>query len=204
MANPDGRNPQRQANSRKRVANRAAKAGPKRPIGGGGTGNPNSLANLRNAPAAPTGNARAVRHGGYAALPLTQLQGEAREIYEWLAAAAPLRDEIGELPAADEAAVEVAARALKRWRAVWMWCESFGRLDEKTGAEKPAARYELACEASLNRALTVLGLTPEARLKMGVDLVRGVPDLATAMSHRDPAERDRLMRQAGLIEEEAE
>ena len=40
------------------------------------------------------------------------------EIYRALSDSAPVRDENGGLPVADEATVEVAARALKRWRKV--------------------------------------------------------------------------------------
>ena len=47
-------------------------------------------------------------------------------------------------------------------------------------------------------------MTPAARARLGLDLARTV-DAATAMSHPDPVERERLMAEAGLTgEEEAE
>jgi hypothetical protein len=141
------------------------------------------LANLRRGgPPPEPGNRRALRHGAFATIPRDQLGEELREIYEALAASAPLRGEDGGLPVADEAAVEVAARALKRWRAVWLWCETFGRFEERTGARKPAADYELDCERALARALGVLGLDPTSRSKLGLDLARGEATLAELMA----------------------
>ena len=45
---------------------RTRKPGNGKPVGGGGARHPNSLSNLVNAPAAPAGNTRTMRHGGYA------------------------------------------------------------------------------------------------------------------------------------------
>ncbi len=175
----------------------------RRPMGGGGARNPNSLANLRRGgapPAPPGGHPAVVKHGAFRTIPRDQLDAEIEAIYRALADSAPVRDSDGGLPKADEAAVEVAARALKRWRGVVAWCETFGRFEEHTGAMKPAAEYELQTERALKAALADLGLDPTARAKLGLDLIRGV-DLATAMSHPDPEVRARLLSEAGLDEE---
>lgn len=143
------------------------------------------LANLSPAPAAPAGNRRAVKHGAYATLTAEAIADEVRELYDVLADSAPLRDREGGLPVADEAAVEVAARALHRYRKVAAWCDMYGRLDEKTGDPKGAAVYEGQCEARLERALDALGLNPRSRAKLGLDLAGAAekaPDLARALA----------------------
>jgi transcriptional regulator with XRE-family HTH domain len=110
---------------------------------------------------------------------------------EALVASVPIRDERGELPVADEAAVEIAARALKRWREVSTWCDAYGRLDERTGAIKDAADYELWCERRLHEALDVLGLSPTARAKLGLDLARASQfDLARHWAEDGDAEEE--------------
>jgi hypothetical protein len=76
-------------------------------------------------------------------------------------------------------AVEVAARALKRYRSVSGWCDLHGRLDDK-GEVKQAARYEVTAENQLHRALDSLGMSPMARSKPGLNIARtaGAFDLA--------------------------
>lgn len=161
---------------------------PTKPIGGGGAGHPNSLANLRRPTPAPAGNRRALRHGAFATLPRDQLDEEIAQIYRALADSVPVRDADGDLPVADEAAVEMAARALKRWRQVSLWCDTYGRFDERRGDAKPAATYELQCERRLHEALDVLGLNPTARAKLGLDLARASSfDLARHWQEEDDA-----------------
>ena len=144
------------------------------------------LANLRAAPPAPIGNARTVKHAALATAATMDVSAEVRAIFDALADAAPIRDHSGGLPAADEAAVEIAALALKRWRSVNTWCELHGRFEEKTGAEKPAARYELDAERALHKALDVLGMNPTSRMKLGLDVARAQSlDLARAWQVED-------------------
>src|SRR4051794_33161696 len=89
------------------------------------------LANLRpNARPAPVGNQHRLKHGAFRTIPHEQLGTEIRELCEALRDSAPMRAADGSLPAADEAAVEVAARALKRWREVSTWCDLHGRFGE--------------------------------------------------------------------------
>jgi hypothetical protein len=145
----------------------------------------NQLANLRRGGTAVEGNGHAVKHGAYATLTADAIADEVRELYDVLADSAPLRDGVGNLPVADEAAVEVAARALHRYRKIAAWCDLYGRLDEKTGEPKGAAKYENECEARLERALDALGLNPRSRAKLGLDLAGAAekaPDLARALA----------------------
>jgi hypothetical protein len=144
------------------------------------------LANLvPGARTAPPGNRRALKHGAHATLSAEAIADEVRELYDVLADSAPLRDRVGNLPVADEAAVEVAARALHRYRKIATWLDLHGRLDEKTGEPKGAARYEVECERALERSLDALGLNPRSRAKLGLDLADAAgkaPDLARALA----------------------
>lgn len=150
----------------------------RRPIGGGGAGNPASLANLkRGEQPAPTGNRRALRHGGYSEALVADVSAEVRELMDALGDAAPVRDPDGSLPAADVVAVERAARLLRRYRKLEAWLDLYGELDERTGEVKPAARLAGEVGTSLDRALDALGMTPTSRGKLGLDLARTV-DLA--------------------------
>lgn len=130
------------------------------------------LANLRpGAGAWKPGDAPALKHGlrSRRPLPVDQLSAEVAEIVGALADAAPVRDGDGNLPAADEAAIERAARALHRARKASEWADATGRYDEK-GNVKPIARHELECERELGTALDVLGMTPRSRARLGVDI----------------------------------
>lgn len=111
------------------------------------------------------GEAPALKHGlrSRRPLPLAQISAEVAEITAALADAAPVRDVDGNLPAADEAAMDRAARALHRSRKASEWADNTGRYDEK-GNVNPIARHELDCE--LGTALAALGMTPESRFKL--------------------------------------
>ena len=63
---------------------------------------------------APIGNSRALKYGGRSVVAMTPTDDDLLEIIDAIAATAPVRDQDGRLPATDEAAVEIAARALKR------------------------------------------------------------------------------------------
>jgi hypothetical protein len=157
--------------------------------GGGGARNPRSLANLkRQGPAAPIGNAYRMTHGARSELLVANVEDEVRELMDALADAAPVRDQAGGLPVHDVVAVEQAARALRRWRHISQWCDTFGRLTEQ-GEVKPASRYELEAERALHRALSVLGMNPDARVRLGLNLARAAEfDLAAYWAQSDPIE----------------
>ena len=91
------------------------------------------LQNLRPAPPAPIGNSRRLLHGGRSERLVADVEVEVREMMDALGDAAPVRDPDGGLPAADVVAVEVGARALKRWRHLSAYNDLHGRIHEKTG-----------------------------------------------------------------------
>ena len=98
------------------------------------------LANLRRGETvAPLGHTRSLKHGARSTLAMTPNDRDLAEIIDALTATAPVRDPDGGLPAVDEAAVEIAARALKRYRSVSTWCDLHGRVKDN-GEEQPAAR----------------------------------------------------------------
>jgi hypothetical protein len=121
------------------------------------------------------------------------------EVRAALAASAPVRDQAGDLPAADEATVELAARAVCRVRRVDAWCDLHGYLDERTGDVKPAVRYLEEATRTANRLLGSLGMNPRERAKLGLTLQRSI-DLASAMAEPDSDRRAELLAEAGIVE----
>jgi hypothetical protein len=148
------------------------------------------LANLkRGESGTPKGQpSTRLTHGGRSVLLFRDVSEEVAELMEALGAAVPVRDADGSVPAADMAAIEYAARALKRYRHLSAWCDAHGRLEEKTGNVKPAANYELQAERSLVAALEALGMTPASRAKLGLDLARSA-DLAMEWAAEHERER---------------
>jgi hypothetical protein len=151
------------------------------------------LANLRPAPPAPEGNRRRLRHGGYAEVARDRLEGKVREMCDALGADAPLRDADGELPAADHAAMMVAATAMCRLEDVTAHLATTGFLDQRTGEPRMAV---LDLERRLRRdaldALERFGMTPASRAALGLDLARTV-DVAQVLSEPDPERRRRMV-----------
>lgn len=130
-------------------------------------------------PAAPAGNGRGVTHGAYARVADSRLEAKAREVFGALVEDAPLRDPDGSLPAADGAAVRLAAEALCR-------LDSVGEYLARRGIENDAGELRLTAleaEGRLRREaadhLDALGMSPRSRAKLGVDVARAQPmDLA--------------------------
>jgi hypothetical protein len=158
---------------------------PRKPIGGGGSRNPNSLRNLRPYKGADVGNSLALKHGFASRLLVQDVAAEVAELASLLAEAAPVKDADGSAPLADTTAIEVAAVALKRWRSVHSWCDLHGRLTDK-GEVKPAAHYELEGERALHRCLDVLGMNPASRSRLGLNIARAQSfDLARTWAEED-------------------
>jgi hypothetical protein len=135
------------------------------------------LANLRpGAAVAGPGNRRALRHGGYAAVAVERLEAKARQVYEALAADAPLRDPDGGLPAADAAAVTLLARCLVRLESVGEYLDRRG-WEREDGDVRPALELEAKLRREAADHLDALGMTPRSRAKLGLDVARGF-DLA--------------------------
>jgi hypothetical protein len=153
------------------------------PVGGGGARHPNSLANLRSVPPPPPpGNTRTLRHGGYATIAAATLEAKALEVYDALAADAPLRAVDGGLPRHDSVQVRLLADVLCRLDSVGRW------LDGRWATPEAAPVLEL--ESRLRREaadyLDALGMTPRSRAKLGLDVLRaGHFDLAQHLSQED-------------------
>lgn len=139
------------------------------------------LANLRpGAAPAPTGNARAVRHGGYAEVARERVESRVGELLAALAEDAPLRDPNGELPAPDTAIVHLLATTLCRAEDVERYLTAHGYLAED-GSVRPAADLAGRLRREAADYLDALGMTPRSRAKLGLDLAHGF-DLASAMA----------------------
>jgi hypothetical protein len=139
---------------------------------GGSSDNPESrarsLANLRDGPAAPLGNRYTVKHGVYATIAEAELEAKTREIFDALAADAPVRAADGGLPAHDALAVRMLADALiRRERAL---AEEAHGLEVTSGPNKGKLRgvveFGLRLDSQVLDLLRELGLTPLARAKL--------------------------------------
>jgi hypothetical protein len=163
------------------------------------------LSNLRRAPAPPAGNRRAVKSGAWATAKTLRVEPKVQAIYEQLAEEAPLRAPDGSLPAADSTLVELLALCLARLESVAAYLSVYGPLDEsRGGAVRPAAEYERRLRLEARDHASALGLSPRARVALGLDLQRTV-SLADAMSEPDSERRAELMRAAGVpIDADAE
>jgi hypothetical protein len=145
------------------------------------------LANRRDAPPPPKGNQRARRHGGQAMPDAKRLE----QITNELTAAMPIQSPH------DKAAIHLCALAIARLESVGTYLNEHGLLF-RDGRERPATVLERRLSNEARTLLAELGLTPRARVAIGVALSQ-VPDVAQALSEPDPTRRRGLMRDAGLV-----
>ena len=145
----------------------------RKPTGGGGARNPRSLANLRPqlAPAAPLRNARAVKHGAYAAVTAHELDGKTREIFDALGEDAPVREVDGALPAADTLVVRMLAEVMVRRERVRVTELRHG-LETPDGRLRGVVEYGLRLDGQALELAKELGMTPRSRAALGLDLAR--------------------------------
>lgn len=145
------------------------------------------LANLRKGgTVAPAGNRRAVRHGAYAVVAAARLDVKAREVYEALAHDAPLRDAVDELPAADGAAVRLAAEVMCRLDDLSAWLAAHGWLDANDQPRESLLDLERRLRGEAADHLDSLGMTPRARARLGLDVARAAGfDLAAQWAEDD-------------------
>lgn len=142
------------------------------PVGGGGARHPNSLGNLKRGENPPRdGHLPALRHGGYARVAAERLDEKAREVFDALAADAPMQD-TGGLPAADAALVRLAAEVLCRLDDVGANVRDFGLFDQETGAIRPVVELESRLRREAADHLDALGMSPRSRARLGVDVAR--------------------------------
>lgn len=121
------------------------------------------LANRRDAPPAPPGNRRTVRHGGQAQHPRRQAQLERQ-----ISAALPVRDADGNAPVHDTIAVSLLALTIARLESCARYVTQHGQI--KRGKVTPAAALEEKLTVRARELSAELGLTPASRVKLGLQL----------------------------------
>ena len=128
-------------------------------------------ANLRNAPAAPPGNQRARVHGAYAAVAADRLEAKTRQVFDALAADAPVRAVDGGLPAEDSVIVRLLADCLCRLDSVGEFLTRRGWQDDD-GQPRAVLDVEARLRGQALNLAVELGMTPRSRAALGLDLVR--------------------------------
>src|SRR4051794_21509149 len=123
-------------------------------------------------PPAPEGNRLAVKHGAHAEVLPDRLEAKAAAIYRELEQDAPVRGPGDTLPAHDREAVRHLARCLVRLDDVGAWLDAHGGVLDRRGRERSAAKAERRLRAEAAKWLAALGMTPVARARLGLDLVR--------------------------------
>jgi len=140
------------------------------------------LANLRGA---PRGNRRTLQHGAYAALPPERVDAKVREVVGALARDAPVRDADGGLPAADAVIVRQLGETLCRLDSI---AEYLGRKgwEGEDGRPRPVLDYEARLRGHVLDLLKELGMTPAARAKLGIDLMKAAETLEDYLTANYP------------------
>src|ERR1700722_4020261 len=138
----------------------------------------------------------ATKHSAHAEILPARVSEKARAVAAEIAVAAPVRASDGGLPVHDQEIVKMLATVLCRLDSLGEWLDKNGTLDRR-GKPRSAANWERRLQSQALRFMKELGLTPSSRAKLGLNLAK-TADLATAMSHPDPIERQRLLAEAGL------
>lgn len=156
------------------------------------------LANLRSTPA-PLGNTRTLLHGGNARKATLVAAGSwAAAIFAQLEEEAPLRDRDGRLPVHDRQVVELLASALARLQAVEGWLANRPAVTEK-GMPWPVEDTARRLRREVAGYLEALGMTPRARVALGLDLaLTRRADPSAVLSEPDPLRRRAGMAELGL------
>jgi hypothetical protein len=94
-------------------------------------------------------------------------------VFEAIAADAPLREVDGGLPAEDTIAASMLAKTLCRLEDVERYLALHGIVDGD-GSIRPAVEVERRLRADVGDSLDALGMTPRARARLGLDIVRAV------------------------------
>ncbi|HEV2924667.1 MAG TPA: P27 family phage terminase small subunit [Solirubrobacteraceae bacterium] len=147
-------------------------------------------------PPAPKGHRRSVKHGAKAQVLPARIEATARAIDKVLEEA-PVRNPDGRVPIHDRGVIEMLAVVRCRLEDVGRWLDERGVMNPKTGKPQSAALWERRLQSQALRLEKELGMTPQARAKLGVNLAR-TADLAQAMSNPDPVKRAQQLRELGL------
>lgn len=148
------------------------------------------ISNLKaGAGRAAIGNTRSLKHGVYARISDSDLQGKVREIYDAISADAPVRAADGGLPSHDTIAVRLLAETLIRRERVAAEELAHG-IEIASGPRKGELRgivqYGLRLDAQVIDLLDRLGMTPRARAALGLDIARATRfDLAAQWAESD-------------------
>lgn len=127
------------------------------------------LANLKRG--GTIGPGRPPTHGAYAAVTAGELEAKTREIFDALAADAPVRAVDGGLPAHDTLAVRILAEVLVRRERVRV-TELRRGLETPDGRLRGVVEYGLRLDGQALELAKELGMTPASRAKLGLDLAR--------------------------------
>jgi hypothetical protein len=153
------------------------------------------LRNLRKGgPPAPRGNTWAVTHGATAKIARDRLEAKEREVFDAVAADAPLRNGDGSLPAADGVLVRLLAEALCRLDSIGSYLRDHGLIDPKTGQPRSVLEIEGRIRREAADYAEALAMSPRSRVKLGVALVQAASAAGEEEAAAARAARERLDR----------
>lgn len=146
-----------------------------------------SLKNLKKPKGAQKGQQAALKNGSRARKPVGDIGAAREELRDALATAAPLRDREGNLPRADEIAVEVVAAALARYRFMQSHLERLTPFTSGNRLRFTLVRELRRTEKQLLAELAELGMTPRGRAALGLDVARAGAEMHKVVTpKRDP------------------
>lgn len=125
---------------------------------------------------------RPVQHGAYAALPAKRVDAKVQEVADAIGADAPVRADDGGLPAHDAIVVRQLAETLCRLDDVTAYLQRRG-FEDDAGKPRTALDIEHRLRSHVLDLLRELGMTPSARAKLGLDLVRAASAQDTLQEH---------------------
>lgn len=156
-----------------------------------------SLANLRaGAGAGDGGLARARKHGAYAAVAERELSEKVREVYDAVGADLPVLDADDGVPAHDTVIVRQLAETLVRRERV-RESELRHGIEAPDGKLRGVVEFGLRLDGHILQLCQQLGMTPVARAKLGLDLVRAQDVAARTLADDLAASRKAWQRHDG-------
>ena len=119
----------------------------------------------------PGYNGQSIRHGAYARLTDHELSGKVRGLVEALGDDLPVHESDGGVPAQDAVVLRLLAEALHRREKVRA-TELRKGIETETGDLRGVVKFGLALDSQILKLCEQMGLTPAARAKLGLDLVK--------------------------------
>jgi hypothetical protein len=157
------------------------------------------LANLRRGGVNPA-SGRPPVHGAYAQIARERLEQREAQVFDALAGDAPLRNADGSLPSADAVLVRLLAECLCRLDGIAAHLRDHGILDPKTGDVRSVIEAEGRLRREAADHAEALGMSPRARSKIGMDLIRA--EVAAQSVGADREARERLDRRLASLDAE--